>query len=192
METPELADFYQQFEQVKAEARELTEGLDEARFNWRPAPDQWSIEECLAHLIIVGQWEVRAMEHAIDDARARGLTGRSPLRHGPIERLVIDLSRPPVRLRLTAPRKFRPLHGQPLTAVLPTFLHLQRQFQLILERADDLDVARIKVVTPLSRFIRMRLGAMLAQIVAHQRRHMDQARRVRSLLPEQVSYAGSR
>ena len=43
----ELEEYRQQFERVKAEARELTQGLTESQFNWRPAPDQWSIEECL-------------------------------------------------------------------------------------------------------------------------------------------------
>lgn len=184
VEAPELIEYSQQFEKVAAEARELANGLDEARFNWRPAPGQWSIEECLAHLIMVGQWEVKAIDRAIEDARARGLTGEGPFRYGPIERWVIDLTRPPVRRKFPAPRRFQPLHGQPVTAVLPTFLHLQRQLQMLSERADGLDLARVKVSTPISRFFRISLGAMLAQIAAHERRHLDQARRVRDLLAE--------
>ena len=179
----QLEEHRQQFERIRAEAKELTEGLSEAQFNWRPAPDQWSIEECLEHLRIVGQWEIQAIEKAVDDARARGLTATGPFSYGPIERFIIGMTQPPVRQKLPAPQRFRPLHGQPLTAVLPTFLHVQSQFIQQIDRSAGLDLARVKVQTPISRFLRLSLGAMFAQAAAHERRHMDQARRVRDKLP---------
>jgi len=173
-----------QIRHIQQEAADLTAGLTEEQFNWRPSPGQWSIEECLAHLTIVGQWEIRAIEEAIDDGRTRGMTGTEPFRYGAIDQLVVDLTaatgpdgKP--RQRFPAPRRFVPAHGQPLTAVLPTFQHLQRQFQIQMERAEGLDLARVKVKTPLSRFLRMSLGMMFAQAVAHEERHLAQARRVR-------------
>lgn len=186
MESTQLAEYCQQFEEVSAEARNLTRGLAEVRFNWKPAPGQWSIEECLAHLILVGTWEAKAIDAAIEDARAKGITGTGPFRYGAIDRLVVNLTQPPVRRKFPAPRRFQPLHDQPLTAVVPTFCHLQRQFQLLAGRADGLDLARVKVATPISLFFRMSLGGMLEQIVAHERRHMDQARRVRDLIRDEL------
>ena len=84
---------------------------------------------------------------------------------------------------LPAPGRFVPLHGQPVTAVLPTFLHAQDQFTLQLERADGLDLRHVKVATPISLFLRMSLGMMFAQVAAHERRHLAQARRVQEKLP---------
>jgi hypothetical protein len=182
----QLEEFRHQIRNVQQQAEELTRGLTEAQFNWRPAPDQWSIEECLGHLTIVGQWEVRAIERAIEDARARGLTGSGPFHYGLIDRFVVDASgvgpdgRP--RHRFPASRRFVPLHGQPLTAVVPTFQHLQRQLGIQLDRAEGLDLARVKVKTPISRFLNLSLGMMFAQIVAHEQRHMAQAHRVRAKL----------
>ena len=65
-----------------------------------------------------------------------------------------------------------------MTAVLPTFLHVQSQFLLQLERAAGLDLRRVKV-RAISGLLRLSLGAVLAQAAAHERRHIDQARRVR-------------
>jgi hypothetical protein len=180
----ELEGYRHQFEGIKNEAKDLTAGLTEAQFNWRPAPEAWSIEECLSHLTMVGQWEVHAIEAAVDDARAKGITGVGPFHYGPIERFIIGMTQPPVRQQLPAPRRFVPLHGQPVTAVLPTFLHVQSQFILQIDRAAGLDLQRVKVATPISSFLRMSLGAMLAQVAAHERRHLDQALRVREKLPE--------
>ena len=84
---------------------------------------------------------------------------------------------------MSAPLRFRPLHGQPVTAVLPTFLHLQSQLMARADAAAGLDLHKVKVATPMSRFLRLSLGAMFAQIAAHERRHLEQARRVRRQLP---------
>ena len=70
-----------------------------------------------------------------------------------------------------------------MTAIMPTFLHVQSMFQLQMQRAEGLDLARVKVATPISRFLRMSLGAMFAQAAAHERRHLEQARRFAEMLP---------
>jgi len=171
-----------QFERIASDARELTAGLTEARFNWRPAPGQWSIEECLAHLTAVGQVAVQAVEAAVDEARARGITGIGPFEYPAWERFLLRETEPPVRHPLPAPKRFVPLHGQPVTGVLPTFLHVQRQFTIQIERADGLDLRRVKVATPITRLLKWSLGTSLGQTAAHERRHMAQARRVRERL----------
>jgi hypothetical protein len=179
----ELEEYRQQFEQIKADARELTQGLTEAQFNWRPAPGQWSIEECLSHLTMIGHAEMPAIERAVDEGRAQGITRSGPQQFGPIERFLIGLAKPPAKRKLPAPKRFTPLHGQPLTAVLPTFLHVQSQFQHQIDRAEGLDLARVKVVTPIASWLKMSLGGIFAHAVAHERRHIEQARRVREKLP---------
>jgi hypothetical protein len=182
MSVPELEQYRKEFEDIKMQAQEVTEGLDEARFNWRPSPKEWSIEECLGHLTMVGNWEIMAIEKAIDHAKASGLTGAGPFRYGPFQRFVLRQTEPPVGRKATAPKRFRPLHQQPITGILPSFLHLQSQLQVQIGRAEGLDLARIKVPTPIP-FVKLSLGMMFAQIAAHERRHLEQAKRVRQGLP---------
>ena len=183
MSVSELEGYRQQFQLIADEGAELAAGLNEADFNWRPGPHQWSIEECLAHLISVGDREVLALEDAIRRGKERGLTSQRPFSPGPIERFILGMTEPPVRHPMSAPLRFRPLHGQPVTAVLPTFLHLQSQLMARAEAAEGLDLRKVKVATPVSRWLRLSLGAMFAQIAAHERRHLEQARRVRRQLP---------
>ena len=83
--------------------------------------------------------------------------------------------------------------GEALTRGLPPEEILALTFtdearQVLQTRLQEVGIAyntarRVKVQTPISRFLRLSLGAMLAQIAAHERRHMDQARRVREMLP---------
>ena len=182
MMDPQLEDYRQQFARISSEAEELAAGLTEAQFNWRPAPGEWSIEECLAHLTAVGQKEADAVEKAVEAARAKGITGTGPFEYPAWERYIVSLTEPPARLRVRAPKQFVPLGGQPVTAILPTFLHVQRRFLTQIERADGLDLRRVKVATPISRLLKLSLGATLAQAAAHERRHLAQAKRVRERL----------
>jgi hypothetical protein len=179
----EIELYRQQFQQIQQQAREMTAGLNEARFNWRPSAEGWSIEECLSHLTMVGQWEVRAIDQAIDQAKQRGLTGQGPFRYGALDRYIVHQTEPPVRTSRETSSHFVPLHGQPVTAVMPTFLHVQDQLLVQLDRAEGLHLSRVKVATPISRFLKMSLGMMFAQIAAHERRHLEQAQRVREKLP---------
>jgi hypothetical protein len=178
----QLEEYRQQFEQIANEAKELTRGLTEAQFNWRPGPDRWSIEECLAHLTAVGMVEVEAIEKAVNEAKAKGITGTGPFEYPVWERFILRETEPPVRHQMPAPKRFVPVHGQPITGVLPTFLHVQRQFTLQIELADGLDLRRVKVPTPIAPLLKLSLGSTLAQAAAHERRHMAQARRVRERL----------
>jgi len=178
----DLENYRNQFGKIREQAAELTRGLNEAQFNWRPGAANWSVEECLAHLIMVGQVEIGFIEEAIRKGEARGLKGTGPFIYGSIDRYIVSLTEPPVREPMPTPRRFIPLHGQPVTAILPTFDHVQSQFLRLLDQAEGLDLARVKVVTPISRWLKMSLGMMFAQIAAHERRHLEQARRVRARL----------
>jgi hypothetical protein len=184
---PELISYRQQFEVIIEESKALVQGLSEEEFNWRPRAGEWSIEECLAHLTMVGRVEVDFVESAIDAARARGITGSGPFRYSAIERYILRETEPPIRRALGSPTRFVPVHNQPLTAVMPTFYHVQRMFILQLERADGLDLKRVKVATPISRFLKFSLGTAFAQAAAHERRHLLQARKVREKLPRGVA-----
>ncbi len=180
---PQLATYHQQFEEIAAEAKELTDGLSEALFNWRPAPDQWSIEECLGHLTMVGHVTVQSIEAAVTDALARGITGSGPFHYPVWERFMLRETEPPARHALPSPKRFIPLHQQPITGVLPTFLHVQRNFTIQIERAEGLDLRRVKVPTLITSLMKISLGTTFALAASHERRHMAQARRVRQRLP---------
>ena len=56
----------------------------------------------------------------------------------------------------------------------PRNLNLIDELSILLQKK-----LRVKVATPISRFVRLSLGATFAQATAHEKRHIEQARRVR-------------
>jgi DinB superfamily len=182
----QLEQYRNEFESIIEDAAQLVKGLTEEEFNWRPAAGAWSIEECLAHLTMVGTIEADLVERAIEQGRSNGLTGSRKFELSAIERLILRETEPPNRHSMRAPKRFEPVHNQPPTGIMPTFMHVQRRFLLLIERADGLDLRRVKVPTPITRFLRLSLGATFAQVAAHERRHLAQARRVLEKLPKGV------
>src|SRR6266571_4311511 len=154
----ELEDDLRQIAAVKAEAQRLLAGLSDAEFNRRPAPGRWSAAECLDHLNAIRK-VLPAIDRTIAGARARGLRSDGPFRYGWFTRWMI--------------RAFEPLAT---SAVLREFLSLRDELAARVRAADGLDLKRAIVVSPVSRFVRMPLGGYLAFLLAHDRRHLWQAR----------------
>jgi len=66
--------------------------------------------------------------------------------------------------------------------VLSEFQRVQQRLIALLEEADGIHLGRTRVRSPVSRFVRIPLGLAFAGIVAHERRHIAQAQRVRQSL----------
>ena len=175
---PELSDDLRQIEALKADARALVTGLAEDEFNRRPGPNRWSAAECLDHLNAIRKF-FPAIDRMIDDAERRELVSPGPFRYGWFARWNVRAMEPPPRFRIRTVKMLLP-RDTPLDAdqVLREFLELRDQLAGRVRRADGLDLQRAIVVSPVTRFFRLPLGAYFAFLLAHDRRHLWQARQV--------------
>ena len=174
----ELRDYYEQLENIKEDAIELTAPLSDAQFNWRAAPKRWSISECLVHLNLTNGLDLPALSAEIERARAAGLTAPGPFRYGFLSRRFIRWTEPPPKLRIKAPALYRPKPDQPKEKVVGEFISIHDRLLELLLKSNGLDLARIQVPTPIPR-VKFSLGQRFALITAHDRRHLWQAWQVR-------------
>lgn len=177
---PELETYTDQLQSIRQAAPGLAGGLTDAQFSWQPEPGRWSIAECLAHLNLTAARFLPAIDAAVADGRARGLVGGGPFSYGLLERLFIRAMEPPPRLRVRAPRYFQPAAVQSRDRVLGEFLEWQDRIAAMIQRADGLDLARVRHRSPVAPIFRYSLGTSFAALLAHERRHLWQARQVRN------------
>jgi len=183
--TPELEERLSEYQAAKHEIVELVAGLDDAQFNRRPEANRWSVAECVDHLVVVGRRMVPRIDTAIIRGRGQGWTADGPFRYGFFERWFANaMGEVPPRRRFKAPRIYRPPQRPDwkIPQAMDEFAALQDKFAQLLQHADGLDLARIKVSSPASRFLRFSLGQWLAGLSGHQRRHLWQAQRVKDEL----------
>ena len=89
------------------------------------------------------------------------------------------------RNRLRAPRLYQPRSGANPTIgeAVQEFAALQDGIIAIVQAAVGLDLARIKIASPITRLLRLSLGQWLNGLSGHQPRHISQAARVKKELP---------
>lgn len=176
--TPEIETYQDQLLSIRQDAPGLAAGLSDEQVNWRPAPNRWSIGECFDHLSKTAAGFMPHIDAAIEAARARSLTSRGPFVYPVFERFIARISEPPPRWRTRAGRAVQPSSGKSVNEVLGTFLQWQDRIGERLRQADGLDLRRARVKSPIP-LITWSLGTTFAVMLAHERRHLWQARQVR-------------
>ena len=177
---PEVDEFRKQFEQISADADALVTPLSDEQFGWQPAPDAWSVAQCIDHLNVTARQYLPMLDEGVAEAIRRGLYGAGPYSYDLVGRLMIYIVEPTTRRRAKAPKAFQPTPGRPRHDVMAAFRAYQVQYVDRLRQANDLELARAHVASPAARWIRMPLGSCFAMTLAHERRHLAQARRVLS------------
>ena len=179
--TPALQSMLEQLEAIKADGQAVTAGLSDAQLNWSPGPGRWSIAECLKHLNVGVRATLPAFDRAITEGRAQGKTAPGPFRYGWFSRMMVWSMEPPPRFRM----RTQPIFNVPERAtyrgaeLLREFATVRDELGERVRRSDGLDLRRVRTISPASSLIRMPLGAYFNFLLAHDRRHLWQAREVR-------------
>jgi hypothetical protein len=173
---PEIDEFRTQFEKLSADADALTSLLSDDQFTWRPGLDCWSIAENLDHLNATARVYLPALDEGISDAIRRGVYGEGPFKYNWLGRVSVRFS--DTRFRLNAPDDVRPSEGRTRREIIAAFRAYQVQFIDRLRQANGIDLARARVRMPARGWLRIPLGSAFALVVAHAKRHLEQAKRV--------------
>jgi len=176
--TPEIDEFRSQFEQISSDAVALSSPLADDQFAWRPASTSWSVAECLEHLNATARIYLPALDEGIADAIRRGLYAEGPFTYNWFGRLYVRFNEPPVRWRLQALPQVYPAAGRSRREILAAFRAYQVQYIDRLRQANGVDLSRARVRAPAAKWLRIPLGTGFAVMVAHERRHLWQARKI--------------
>ena len=176
---PQLDGYRTGFVDLKGDATALVEDVAPPTMQRRPDPDAWSVVQCIDHLNTSGWPLLRSMEDQIQRGRARGLHGEPPFEYGVVSRWFVHVLEPSSGWTFDAPSLFEPDAPDTLypNEVIDEFLGLQDQFRDCVEGADGLDLRRIRFGSPAIPLLRISLGAWFEAALAHERRHLAQARR---------------
>lgn len=154
----------------------LTGDLTPRQFNFRPAPDRWSVGQCIEHVSVSMGVYLDPMEPVIEEA---DLPGEEPYGRGTfLGRLLVGALRKP-KGRYRAPRRFRPSQSElDPEAVRQKFRRQTARMERALREADGLALGRIKMGWPVFGLIKISLAQAFELQAIHTERHLDQAERV--------------
>jgi hypothetical protein len=177
--TAQLQATADRFGEARRRLVALVDGMPNDVFNGKPGPKAWSVGECVVHLNTVSKGYLPVLEAAAARPEPRG---EGPFRYGFVARRFIDALRPGSRPIPTAPSMRPPPARGPRSTVdrhraLARFHSDTERYLDVVEAADGLDLARIKVRSPFLPVVRLPLGAFLEALSHHAVRHVAQAER---------------
>lgn len=169
-----------QLDAIDEDALDLVRGLGEEPAAWRPRPGAWSVAECLDHLATMNRVYLAAMAKAAAEGRSSGRMRRGPAQPGWFGRWFAALTEPPVKpySHVKAPKKIVPRKSPGLGNAYAGFATSQNEVRSFLRQNADLDLTAIRFKNPFVWWLRFSLVSGLNNILAHDRRHLWQARNV--------------
>jgi len=184
---PQLQHLHDRINVAKQDVSQIVTMLTDEQARRRPELTSWSVTECIDHLCVVGRKLLPRIDAGIAQARQRGWYSRGPFRYSWWGNWFVRASGsgdyPPKR-KVKTPKLYRPVQEWPLEELVRSFTHLQDEFQRRLREANGIDLARVKIVSPATRLLRLSLGQWLELIVGHQERHLLQARDARQAVQQ--------
>jgi|SRR5215471_1211098 len=150
---------------------------DARQVNWRPDATRWSVAQCFEHLLTTGNLIRRAAEVALNGTEPRSIWQRLPILPRVTGRLLIRSLAPHATRKLTAPPTAQP--ASDISAdVIRRFIDRRSQLVEWVQSLDEKSASRAIMTSPFVDVVAYSVLDACRILVAHDRRHFEQACRV--------------
>jgi hypothetical protein len=173
-----LADLVMEVPAIARETQSLFGHLDQRQLNWRPDERSWSVAQCFDHLLAINRHMFQAIDAALDRPHPLPLWQRLPGLPHLLGRMLVRSQGPDGRQKLSAPRLAIPSASALDERIIDRFVAHQNEVVTRLRTLQGRDAAGVIMTSPFASFITYSVLDGCRLIVAHERRHFEQARRV--------------
>jgi len=170
---------------IEADLTQLTTTLTEAQFHAPPRTGGWSVGYCIEHLVLTGQAFLPKWDMALKEAAQKEWHGEKRFRYCWWQRQILHYAENPSRLKHKTAPPFVPYSRHSIEETVGRFLGMHQELVRRVASSRGLDVRRTKIQSPFVSWIRHALGFSFDLALAHERRHLCQAWRVRQRLMDE-------
>jgi len=152
--------------------------LSHPEFASKPTPGAWSANECLQHLNNYGRYYLPAISKAMQH---HPTTPAQQFRSGWLGNYFTKIMLPKqdgkLRLLMKSPQDYAPTSILESHVVIAEFIDQQEQLLRLISEAGAVDLNSVRVGISLAPIVKLKLGDVFLFLIAHEVRHVDQARR---------------
>lgn len=174
------------FELLSTLERETEKHLTEAVCIFQNLPEQmllkpasnggWSIAQCLAHLNSYGRFYLPAINDALD--RPAGNASAESFKSGWLGNYFTKMMQPgSSKKKYKSPKDHVPVVDLDAPAVIAEFIEQQEQLIIYMRKAKAVNINATRVPVSISKWVRLKLGDTFRFLIAHNERHLLQAKR---------------
>lgn len=166
-------------ELITREAQDVFGALTAPQLHWKPAPERWSVAECLGHLIVANRLYFPELEALASDRYRHSLWQRISPFTGFWGPMLIKSLDPSNRRKTRTMAKMQPVVDGDDPDVMNRFVAHQVELAALVRRLPpNTDLDAVTLGSPLTGLITYSLRDCLEVIVMHEKRHVEQARQV--------------
>jgi hypothetical protein len=152
--------------------------LNAAQLNWKPGAGQWSVAQCLQHLIATNLEMVSIFDAAIKGTKRTSFLERLPVLPGLWGKMMVKFLAPENKQKYKAIPKVTPAGSGLDPQIVGQFVAHQQEVIGKMNSIQNLQLEKIRMTSPFASFITYSLLDACRIIVVHERRHFAQAERV--------------
>ena len=154
-------------------ATEKFKMLSDSYLNKRPAPESWSVLECIEHLNLYGDFYLPEIGKRIRNSR---YPAEHNFKSGWLGNYFANSMLPKEKLnKMKTFKDKNPIGSRLDRKTLDRFTNQQHQMLKLLEQARNISLNRTRTAISISNLIRLKLGDTFRFVVYHNQRHIVQA-----------------
>lgn len=152
--------------------------LNAEQLNWKPAPDEWSVGQCLDHIITTDEQYTPIFEQVIQGTMRENVWQKIPLLPRLFGDMLFRYVHPETTRPMSAPAIFRPSESAITLDVYDRFQAHQAQIISQMQACQHKHIDQLIISSPVAASMVYSLGDAFRVVVAHQYLHLMQAERV--------------
>jgi hypothetical protein len=151
--------------------------LDNIQLNWKPDSKSWSISQIISHMIIMNRKYFPSIERALSDKYKITFWERINPTTKYTGRQMIQNQGPEMPHTYQTAMAFRPPAGMIGQNVIEDFRRMQDELIAFVMRINENNKNRV-ITSPVANLVTLRLEDLVLMLVAHEKRHFFQAKKV--------------
>lgn len=163
-----------ELEQVTGQVQHLFGALTGVQLNWKPSATEWSIGQCLDHLVITNTAYFPTFQQCIEGKKQATFWERLPWFPAFCGKMMIRVLDPANPQRVQAPRAFQPVSSTVRAEIVSTFVAQQEQMIELMRASQALPVTKMIITSPAASWITYSLLDACRILVVHEQRHLLQ------------------
>ena len=143
----------------------------------QPAPESWSALQAIEHLNSYGRYYLAALKNTLDAESQPKVNFKAGWFGNYFTKMMKPGENGKVANKMQAPKDHRPLKELSKDKVLTEFIAQQNELIQLLDTAKQKDIGALRTPISITRMMKLKAGDTFRFLIAHEQRHMLQAKR---------------
>ncbi len=155
--------------------------LTSEQLNWKPSPNQWSVGQCLDHLVTTNELYYALFDQALRGNHSRTFWEKLPLWPTLMGNMILKSVRPETRRKNKTFPVFEPAQSDVSMSIVAKLVASNDKIADYFRQSDHLNHQKVIITSPLAAQVTYNLKTVCQILVNHEERHFNQAKRVMEL-----------